>query len=316
MSEAQSFNMGLNIFIVLLIGVVGLIAFWFKKKFSYWDERGFDYIKPDFPFGNLKGVGYQIHFSQKTRDYYTRYKNKAQAIGLYFFTAPVVLITNLDVVKHVLVKDFGNFHDRGMYVNTKADPLSGNLFGIEGQEWKNMRAKLTPTFTSGKMKMMFETVVNICNEMISHLNENKNSMEVEMKDILACFTTDVIGNVAFGLEMNSMKNPDSMFRKMGKKVFDTPPLRTLKIVFLTSFRKTAQKFNLRMTDKVVSDFFLSSIKETVEYRENNDIKRNDFLSLLLQIKNHGKINDDVGEAIEKLTLEQLSAQSFLFFVAG
>lgn len=179
-----------------------------------------------------------------------------------------------------------------------------------------MRAKLTPTFTSGKMKLMFGTVVSICQEMINFLNENEKSVEIEMKDILARFTTDVIGNVAFGLDMNSMRNPDSMFRKMGRRVFDTPPLQTLKVLFLTTFRKICQKFDFMVNTKEVSDFFLSSIRETVEYREKNDIKRNDFLSLLLQIKNHGKISDDVGEAIGKLTLDQLAAQSFLFFLAG
>lgn len=179
-----------------------------------------------------------------------------------------------------------------------------------------MRAKLTPTFTSGKMKMMFGTVLDICKEMIKHLSENGKSAEIEMKDILARFTTDVIGNVAFGLDMNSMENPDSMFRKMGRKVFETPPMRTMKILALTTFRNFAKRFGFMVTDQDVSDFFLSSIKETVEYREKNDIKRNDFFSLLLQIKNHGKINDDIGASMGKLSVEQLAAQAFLFFLAG
>lgn len=179
-----------------------------------------------------------------------------------------------------------------------------------------MRAKLTPTFTSGKMKMMFDTVQSICGEMISHLNKNEKSVEMEVKDVLARFTTDVIGNVAFGLDVNSMKDPNSMFRVMGKKFFETPPLQTMKVLFLTAFRKTARKFGFMITNKEVSKFFVSSIKETVEYRESNNIQRNDFFSLLLQIKNQGKINDDMGESIGKLTTEQLAAQSFLFFLAG
>jgi cytochrome P450 family 6 len=308
--------MGLNTFVALAVTVIALLAYWFKKKFSYWENRGFKFVEPEFPFGSLKGVGYKIHFGLKSRQYYLDFKDKAKAIGLYFFTAPVVLVTDLDTIKHVLVKDFNNFHDRGLYVNTKADPLSGHLFAIEGMEWKNMRAKLTPTFTSGKMKLMFGTVFSICQEMINFLNENEKSVEIEMKDILARFTTDVIGNVAFGLDMNSMRNPDSMFRKMGRRVFDTPPLQTLKVLTLTTFRKFTQNFNIMINNQEVSDFFLSSIRETVEYRESNDIKRNDFLSLLLQIKNHGKISDDVGEAIGKLTMEELAAQSFLFFLAG
>lgn len=164
--------------------------------------------------------------------------------------------------------------------------------------------------------MMFGTVLDICKEMINHLNTNEKSVEIEMKDILARFTTDVIGNVAFGLDLNSMENPDTMFRKMGRKVFDTPPTRTMKILFLTTFRNVAKKFGFMITDQDVSDFFLSSIKETVEYREKNNIKRNDFFSLLLQIKNQGKINDDAGESLGKLTLEELAAQAFLFFLAG
>lgn len=50
----------------------------------------------------------------------------------------------------------------------------------------------------------------------------------------------------------------------------------MKVIFLTIFRETAQKFNFMVNDRDVSDFFLSSIKEMIEYRERNDIKRNDF----------------------------------------
>lgn len=151
--------------------------------------------------------------------------------------------------------------------------------------------------------------------MINFLNENKKSVEIEMKDIFTAFTTDVIGNVAFGLEMNSLKNSDSMFKKMGKKAFEMRTGKTMKIVFLMSFKNMAKKMGVRLIDKDVSDFFMSSIKDTVEYREKNDVKRNDFLNLLLQIKNYGKLSGE-SEELGKLTFEELAAQAFLFFLAG
>lgn len=115
--------MSLNVVVGLIVAVIGLVAYWFKKKFSYWEDRGFQFVKPDFPFGSLKGVGYKVHFSQKTRQFYEQFK-KEKAVGMYFFSAPTVLLTDLNTIQHVLVKDFSNFHDRGIYSNASSDPLS------------------------------------------------------------------------------------------------------------------------------------------------------------------------------------------------
>lgn len=302
----------------LLAISIGLIFLWAKKQFRYWEDHGFEYLKPVlFPFGNLKGVGYKVHLSEITLAAYKKYKSKAKVLGLYFYTTPVVYALDLEVIKHVMIKDFNNFHDRGLYMNTKVDPLSGHLFSLEGLEWKNMRAKLTPTFTSGKMKMMFSTVLDISDQMIEYIKKSiKECNDLEMKEILSQFTTDIIGSVAFGLQLNSMENPNSEFRRYGRKFFNPPWYGSLKVLFLTCFPGLSKKLNLMVTNSEISDFFLKSIKETVEYREKNNIQRNDFMNLLIQIKNHGKIDDDKGQTIGKLTMDELAAQSFLFFLAG
>lgn len=125
--------MSWSIVISLLIGAVLLLVLWIKNKYSYWKERGFESVDGSFPFGSLKGVGFTVHFSQVSKKIYDDYKGKAKAVGLYFFTSPTVLLIDLDVVKHVLIKDFHNFSDRGLYVNAKSDPLSAHLFAIEGE---------------------------------------------------------------------------------------------------------------------------------------------------------------------------------------
>lgn len=48
---------------------------------------------------------------------------------------------------------------------------------------------------------------------------------------------------------------------------------------------------MRTTPRDVSDFFLGAIRETMDYRENNNVKRNDFLQLLLQLKKCGQLSD-------------------------
>jgi cytochrome P450 family 6 len=58
-----------------------------------------------------------------------------------------------------------------------------------------MRSKLSPTFTSGKMKMMFETVSKVSDEMIEFLRPTaEEGGSIEMKEVLSSFTTE--GEVA------------------------------------------------------------------------------------------------------------------------
>lgn len=286
---------------------MSLIYFWIRKRFAYFEDNGFLFEKPVFPLGNLKGVGKETHLVYRVSDYYKKFKGKAQAFGMFFSVNPVIFITDLEIVKHVLVRDFDAFRNRGLYHNKRDDPLACHLFTIEDAEWKSMRQKLTPTFTSGKMKTMFDTVTTVSDLMIKKLQQ-KNSDTVEIKEALAEFTTDVIGNVAFGLEMNSIENPDAMFRKMGKKIFKQDANVQLKVFLMTSFQKLALKLRMRFIPKDVSDFFLKTIRETVDYRLENNIERNDVMDLLIKIKSK--------EGSEGITFEELAAQCFIFFAAG
>ena len=60
---------------------------------------------------------------------------------------------------------------------------------------------LSPIFTSGKMKVMFEIIDTIGEKLVDIMNEKSKSAEsIEMRDWAGRFTADVIGNVAFGLD--------------------------------------------------------------------------------------------------------------------
>jgi cytochrome P450 family 6 len=62
------------------------------------------------------------------------------------------------------------------------------------------------------MKMMFQTLVECGHELGSILEKSASNEEIiEIKDILARYSTDVISSFAFGIQCNCLKNPNAEF---------------------------------------------------------------------------------------------------------
>lgn len=305
-----------NLFL-FLISLISLIYVVVKKKYSYWERNGVPYIKPIFPYGNFKGVGSNVHWGLFMADVYNKLKGTFPFGGLYVFVAHLAIITDLDLIKNILVKDFNHFADRGVYSNEEDDPLSAHLFTLEGTKWKNLRAKMSPTFTSGKLKLMLPIIAQVGDELKICVDETieENSV-VEIRDVLARFTTDVIGRCAFGIDCNSLIDPNTEFRKIGKLLFDTPRHNGLVLFFLLTFNDLAKKLHFKFFHDDVSSFVTDVIEKTIAYRENSEVKRNDFMDLMLQIKNKGKLDDDDSAELVSLTVNEIAAQALIFFAAG
>lgn len=72
--------------------------------------------------------------------------------------------------------------------------------------------KLSPIFSSGKMKMMFDIVNAIGDKFVLAIDkELKITNDMEVRGLLARYTTDVISSVAFGLDSNCK------FRKLSQR---------------------------------------------------------------------------------------------------
>lgn len=148
-----------DVLIVLVLLVIVTCYLFLKKKFSYFEDLGIPHLKPpSWIMGNVGGVGKTQHLIDLIRDVFEAGKGKDVIAGFYTMFEPSILITDLEFLKHVTVKDFNSFADRGLYVNEENEPITGHLFSLAGDRWRFLRNKLSPTFTSGKIKMMYHTI--------------------------------------------------------------------------------------------------------------------------------------------------------------
>ncbi|XP_049285220.1 probable cytochrome P450 6a14 isoform X2 [Anopheles funestus] len=302
---------------LLLLLAVTLLYYYVRRRFNYWRDKGIPQLDPSIPLGNMNGVGTKRSINDMLNEAYLRFRGQSSVVGLYFLISPVLIVTDLDLVKQVLVKDFNQFHDRGMYVNERDDPLSGHLFSIGGERWRYLRNKLSPTFTSGKIKQMFITIREIGDEFLASFDKYIDRDEpIDIKLLCQCFTCDVVGSCAFGLQCNSLKNEGSKLLEIGDKVFRPGPWGMLYSMAIGIFPRLSRALRLPALPGEVSSFFRPLVRSTVEHRERNAIERPDFLNLLIQLKNKGTVEDDATEGLEKLTLDEVAAQAFVFFLAG
>ncbi|XP_058788782.1 uncharacterized protein LOC131662839 [Phymastichus coffea] len=303
----------------ILVTLYGYVKF---VIFTYWKRHGIPHDPPQLPFGNaLPVVLGKKSLGNFVKESYDKFK-KFRYHGIYIFHQPLLLINDPELIRHVLIKDFNKFRDRGMYYNEKVDPLSGHLFLLPGEKWRKLRAKLTVTFTSGKLKQMFPLIKEIGDELIKVCDQTITKENIiEFKDLIGRYTTDSISSIAFGFNCKSLEDPDNEFKRYGAMVFDQNPIRNALGAFAPIVLDILQ---IPLIRKQVIHFFTTTFQDMVKYRRQNNIVRKDFFDLLMQLMDKGKLDEDeklnetTGKSSDgdKITMVQAQAQAFVFFVAG
>lgn len=87
---------------------------------------------------------------------------------------------------------FWCFLSGGVHCDEVNDPISATLFALPEQKWKNLRGKLSPTFTPGKLKAMFPTLLECGDKLQNHLERLCDNGELlDIRELAACHATNV-----------------------------------------------------------------------------------------------------------------------------
>lgn len=313
----------LTIFSSVCVG----LYFYFTRNFNFWKKLGVPYVKPLPLLGNLKEcVFLKVTIAEYLKSLYDEYSDRPY-VGMFSFDQPSLLVRDPELVKNILVKDSKVFPDHIMSVDVKLDPVFGNsLFVLKGQRWRQVRVNLTPVFTSGKMKNMFYLVDLCCKDLSDLLDrEAADGSPLDVKETMVRYTTDVIASCAFGIQSNSLKNPDAEFRIHLREIFDFTIRKG--VTNLLAFFAPSLKSILRVKflDKTTTDYIKKTIWNTVEYREKTGLVRKDILDWIIELRNRGKReaqSDNVSEKNQRngpkfeLDDDEFVAQAFQFLAGG
>ncbi|XP_072749254.1 cytochrome P450 9e2-like [Anoplolepis gracilipes] len=295
------------ILLSIVIGALGI--HYLFKNYNFFKRHGIIHV-PSVPIlGSVTSVIFRrLSFNDFLHKLYNDNPD-AKYFGLYFTTNPIFLLRDPEIIKSILVKNFKTFPDRIGFADLNDPLLVNTLFSLREQKWRDVRTLLNPSFTSSKMKMMFtlmsECAVDFANFLTS-MTLDKTDMNT--KDIFTKYTNDVIATCAFGIKINSMKDPTNKFYTYGNEATNFLETRPIRISLLKTFSTLGRILNIKVIDSHVTDFFKDIIKTTIATRDAENITRPDMIQLIMDIR--GK------EGRTELDVDDMIAQAFIFFFGG
>lgn len=269
--------------LIILVSLTLAFYLYQTKYFNYWKERNIPFIEPHWIFGSVKNeILKRKSWYEFSNVCYAMCKEKGIG-GIFILRKPALVICKKDLVERILVKDFVHFQDRTNM--SQNELMMKSLFMAKGERWKMMRYKLAPSFSSTKVKSMFEQILN-CGDLITKriYETSENAEPIRIEPLVFEYTTEVIASCAVGVQLLNNSEMGDRFRHTYKAINYFKPLKVIKFFLITLSPRLSKIMRFNLIDQSVNDFFTHLTEETIKYRENNHIRRNDFLQVLLDLK--------------------------------
>ncbi|KAI5646228.1 cytochrome p450 domain-containing protein [Phthorimaea operculella] len=305
-------------FIVTLFCVFFVFVYMkLNNIYTYWDKQGVKGPKPKWFYGNFKTLfTKEDSVTSLTQKFYNEYSNE-KIVGLYQGTQAILLVRDLDLAKKVLIKDFSSFTDRGVRITNEG--FAKNLFSLDGDDWKILRTKLTPLFSNSKLKHMMPLLNNCAKDYMKYLHKlSEEKVPSEMRESNMKYTLKAIASVGFGIDIDTFSGEESKFIEMAEALFKPRSLyRRIVVAIDGIIPGIFKKIPITITDKHIRAFFVSLVSEIVKEREGKPKERGDFMDLMIELKEQGKVTRSKEGGVElEITDELITAQALLFYAAG
>lgn len=134
---------------------------------------------------------------------------------------------------------------------------------MRDDEWKNLRKILAPTFTSNKLKKMFELMKRCTRNLEMSIN-HQGKQEIDLKKLFSVFTVDVISTCCFSMDLKDYRHPDSEILISARKFFNVSRLKMAFAMAIPKQLLALSGFDINDTTSI--EFFARFAQEIINKR--------------------------------------------------
>nr|AKH03525.1 cytochrome P450 3027E1 [Paracyclopina nana] len=293
--------------LLCIVALLILLFIWHStKSYGRLESLGIPVIKPFLCFGSPPLDWHNVRWY----DWYRMQHEKlGHTFGHYIGTFPVISTINPDFIKAVYVKNFEEFGD--MVDNANLKDIMKTIDLAQGEDWKNLRKILSPTFTSGKLKKMIDPMSEVSAKAIENLKKLvKTGKPIEVKHFFQAYALDTICRCAFSIDTNALEDDDHKLIKAGREIFQgfamTNWMETIGNLIFYFFPGLETTFPTIMYPE--SFYKLHDLtNDLIKERKASNEKFDDFIDKIIEVCN---------DANAPVSPDMIKAQGSIFFAAG
>uniref|UniRef100_A0A7N9ANS6 unspecific monooxygenase n=1 Tax=Mastacembelus armatus TaxID=205130 RepID=A0A7N9ANS6_9TELE len=298
------------LYILLSLSIIHLTlllyAYW---PYGIFKRMGIPGPKPVPFFGTM--LAYRKGFTTFDEECFKKY---GKTWGIFDCRQPVLCITDPAMIKTVLIKECYS-----LFTNRRNFHLNGPLYDAvniaEDDQWRRIRSILSPSFTSGRLKEMFDIMKHHSANLISSMKKRADKDEpLELKEFFGPYSMDVVTSTSFSVDIDSLNNPSDPFVTNIKKMlkFDVFNTLFLLVALFPFLIPILEKLEFSFVPSTVTDFFYTALQKIKSNRESSkQTSRVDFLQLMIDSQKSNEGNQDKG-----LNDHEILSQAMIFIFAG
>lgn len=314
--------------LVVFVLILLLLLFAYKtrkRQMTIFERFGIPGPKPNLIFGNAIEIA-----KRGSLKVFPGWTNKfGEIVGFYIGGRPQVLITDLDLIRQVMVKDFHVFTNRQIVVPGGIHPqlqMKNGLPWLRGSNWKQLRSTLSPSFSIAKVNRMEGLMMISIENMLHELDHKANSDdELNLRSIFEESSFSIITNSFTGLNLSLHDSSYDNFLQVSRPRLEKSMLAVSMLLFpsLTfiayPLRVLWETIRLKMMWSPEGVCF-DTLQKIVKIRKNATVKPIDGLQLLLDSSTIGNATEAAsGDPLatkKLLTEEDIVSNAILFVIAG
>ena len=207
----------------LIVVLLSLVFLYLSRHRRYWSSRNVPHLPYRFPFGFAGWELLKQTFVETNVELYNRAKKAGGYIGIIDAVGPALAVSDPELIKAIMVKDFDHFTCRKPVSIAEHGVQSRMMTNLRGQRWKDVRNISTPVFSTGKIRQMFPSLAKQANALSTQmLLDSETHGEINIRQLVSRFTTNNIAAVAFGLDADSIRHPESAIASKAAQLTQRP----------------------------------------------------------------------------------------------